>query len=309
MSEVTIRLDQVKKKLQDREVLKGVSFEVCKGDIFGFLGPNGAGKTTTIRTMMGLYYPDAGTVNVLGGSPDDKEIRQRVGFVLDRDGLYDSMTAEENLACFLDLYGHKYNQDAVMKALDAVDLKSRAQDKVGSFSKGMRQRVAIARAIVHDPEVIILDEPTSGVDPTEQINLRKYLVDIAKKGGKTIFLSTHNMDEVQKICNKIAVLNKGIIQVTGVLSEVQKQYGENSVTVTVNKELNEEQKNTLLGATKLGFQTQNGNRLIFQPDQSIKTGDIIKALSELNVDIEEIVANEMKLEDMYASIIKESESK
>lgn len=309
MSEVTIRLDKVKKKLQDREVLKGVSFEVCKGDIFGFLGPNGAGKTTTIRTLMGLYYPDAGTVNVLGGSPDDKKVRKRVGFVLDRDGLYDSMTAEENLACFLDLYGCKFNKDAVIKALEAVDLKARAQDKVGSFSKGMRQRVAIARAIVHDPEVIILDEPTSGVDPTEQINLRKYLVDIAKKSGKTIFLSTHNMDEVQKICNKIAVLNKGIIQVTGVLSEVQKQYGENSVTVTVNKELTEEQKDTLLGTTRLGFQTQNGNRLIFKPEQSIKTGDIIKALSGLNVDTEEIIANEMKLEDMYASIIKESESK
>lgn len=309
MSEVTIRLDQVKKKLRNREVLTGVSFEVCKGDIFGFLGPNGAGKTTTIRTMMGLYYPDDGTVNVLGGSPDDMKIRQRVGFVLDRDGLYDSMTAEENLLCFLDLYGHKSNKDDVMKALEAVDLKDHAQDKVGSFSKGMRQRVAIARAIVHDPEVVILDEPTSGVDPTEQINLRKYLVEIAKKHGKTIFLSTHNMDEVQKICNKIAVLNQGIIQVTGILSEVLRQYGENSVTITVNKELTEEQKHKLFGTTNLGFQTQNGNRLIFQPHQSMKTGDIIKVLSELNVDTEEIVANEMKLEDMYASIIKENESK
>lgn len=307
MSEITIKMDNVKKKLQEREVLKGVSFEVCKGDIFGFLGPNGAGKTTTIRTMMGLYTPDAGSVQILGGNPDDKKIRNQVGFVLDRDGLYDSMTAEENLSCFLQLYGKQGSRDMVMKALDAVGLKDRAHDMVGSFSKGMRQRTAIARAIVHDPEVIILDEPTSGVDPTEQINLRKYLVEISKKWNKTIFLSTHNMDEVQKICNKIALLNKGVIQVTGELDEIKKSIGTDSVTVTISNEITEEQKAALEREQKLGYKTQNGNRLIFTPQKDVKTGDIIKILSSMQIDTEEIAADEMKMEDMYASIIKESE--
>lgn len=307
MSEVSIKLDRIQKTLGGRQVLRDISFEVCKGDIFGFLGPNGAGKTTTIRTMMGLYRADGGTVTILGGSPDDPAIRQRVGFVLDRDGLYGSLSAEENLSCFLTLYGKKADRNAVMSALEAVGLEKRAKDKVGSFSKGMRQRVAIARAIVHDPEVIILDEPTSGVDPSEQMNLRNYLVDISKKRGKTIFLSTHNMDEVQKICSKIAILNKGCIQVTGLLSEIEKQYGQNTVTVTVGAELNDDQRKALKAITELGFEGQNGNRLIFSPAEGVKTGRIIQALSGLSIDTEEVISNEMNLEDMYASVIKESE--
>ncbi len=307
MSEVTVRLDSVKKKLQGREILKGVSFEVEQGDIFGFLGPNGAGKTTTIRTMMGLYTPDSGTVHILGGEPEDNAVRNRMGFVLDRDGLYDSMTAAENLSCFLSLYGKKASSDLVMKALEAVGLLDRAGDKVGAFSKGMRQRVAIARAIVHDPEVIILDEPTSGVDPTEQLNLRSYLVDIAKNWKKTIFLSTHNMDEVQKICNKIAILNHGVIQMTGTLNELQKQYGTGSVTVTIQNDITKEQLQWLKKESQFGFRTQNGIRLIFSPEKEIRTGDIVKMLSGIGIDTEEITSNEMSMEDMYASIIKESE--
>lgn len=307
MSEVSIQLDKIRKTLGGREVLQDVSFEVCKGDIFGFLGPNGAGKTTTIRTMMGLYRADSGKVTILGGSPDDPAIRKRVGFVLDRDGLYGSLSAEENLSSFLTLYEKPASRDTVMSALEAVGLEKRAKDKVGSFSKGMRQRVAIARAIVHDPEVIILDEPTSGVDPTEQMNLRKYLVDIAEKRNKTIFLSTHNMDEVQKICSKIAILNKGRIQVTGLLSEIEKQYGQNTVTVTVGAELNDAQRKSLKDIPEIGFEGQNGNRLIFAPIGEVKTGRIIQALSSLKIDTEEVISNEMNLEDMYASVIKESE--
>lgn len=307
MNEVSIQLDKIRKTLGGREVLQDVSFEVCKGDIFGFLGPNGAGKTTTIRTMMGLYRADSGKVTILGGSPDDPAIRKRVGFVLDRDGLYGSLSAEENLSSFLTLYEKPASRDTVMSALEAVGLEKRAKDKVGSFSKGMRQRVAIARAIVHDPEVIILDEPTSGVDPTEQMNLRKYLVDIAEKRNKTIFLSTHNMDEVQKICSKIAILNKGRIQVTGLLSEIEKQYGQNTVTVTVGAELNDAQRKSLKDIPEIGFEGQNGNRLIFAPIGEVKTGRIIQALSSLKIDTEEVISNEMNLEDMYASVIKESE--
>lgn len=152
-----------------------------------------------------------------------------------------------------------------------------------------------------------MDEPTSGVDPTEQINLRKYLVEISKKWNKTIFLSTHNMDEVQKICNKIALLNKGVIQVTGELDEIKKSIGTDSVTVTISNEITEEQKAALEREQKLGYKTQNGNRLIFTPQKDVKTGDIIKILSSMQIDTEEIAADEMKMEDMYASIIKESE--
>ena len=306
MSELAIKVSNVKKTLGKRNVLNGVSFEVEQGDIFGFLGPNGAGKTTTIRTVMGLYYPDDGEINILGGSPDDDNIRRQVGFVLDRDGLYDSLSAADNLACFLRLYGLKDDKKTIMKALETVGLENRKDDKVGSFSKGMRQRVAIARSIVHSPKVIILDEPTSGVDPTEQMNLRKFLVDIAKS-GTTVFLSTHNMDEVQKICNKIAILNKGIIQVTGSLDSIEKQYGKNCVTVIVDSDLTDEKLEQLKKDEALGFYTQNGNRLIFNPKEQTMNCSIITKLTNMGVIIEELRSDEISLEDMYATVIKESD--
>ncbi len=307
MGDLSIELNKIQKKLGDRQVLKDITFKVEKGDIFGFLGPNGAGKTTTIRTIMGLYRADGGTVRILGGNPDNADTRQKVGFVLDRDGLYSSLSAEENLRCFLQLYGKPVTDKAVRDALMAVGLENRAHDKVGAFSKGMRQRVAIARSIVHDPEVVILDEPTSGVDPTEQMNLREYLVKISKERGKTIFLSTHNMDEVQKICNKIAILNKGCIQVTGDLNEIEKQYGQDKITVTVGVDLTDKQITQLKKSKELGFEQQNGNRLVFSPQEGIKTGKIVQVLSEMNIETDEITSNQMNLEDMYAAVIKEGE--
>jgi len=177
-------LDKVNKSLSGREILRSISFSVKRGDIFGYLGPNGAGKTTTIRTILGLFQPTAGKVLVMGKPVDDDSVKRKIGFVLEADGLYDNLTAYRNLEYYCQLYDVPQDErrKRIEGVLELVDLSDRGSDKVSIYSKGMRQKLALARAMVHDPEVLILDEPTAGIDPTGQIEVRKIILDLAQKG-------------------------------------------------------------------------------------------------------------------------------
>ena len=185
-----IRLEDIQKSLGNRKVLKGISFSVEMGDIFGYLGPNGAGKTTTIRIILGLYKADSGNLDVLGMDVNNSETRRKIGFVLDLDGLYDGMTARENLVFYSKIYGSDIAEERITRLLDLVELTGRGDDRVHTYSTGMRQRLALARSMVHDPEILVLDEPTSGVDPSGQIQIRKIMLDLAHKENKTIILDT-----------------------------------------------------------------------------------------------------------------------
>jgi ABC-2 type transport system ATP-binding protein len=170
-----VKLENIEKSLGDRKILKGISFSVERGDIFGYLGPNGAGKTTTIRIILGLYKFDSGVLDVMGQDIQSSEARKKIGFVLDLDGLYDGMTAKENLLFYSRIYEVDITDKRMDNILSLVELGGRGDDRVHTYSTGMRQRLALARAMVHDPEVLILDEPTSGVDPSGQIQIRKIM--------------------------------------------------------------------------------------------------------------------------------------
>lgn len=298
---MTIKVREVKKSLGGREILKGVSFEVEKGDIFGFLGPNGAGKTTTIRTMLGLYSPDSGSVEILGQDVRSPGVRGRIGFALDPDGLYERMTAAENLAFYLKIHHCSVDRQHILETLDMFSLKDRADDKAGTFSKGMRQRLTIARALVHDPDVMILDEPTSGVDPMEQMKIRSILMDISERKKKTIFLSTHNMDEVQRICNRIAILHQGTVQLTGELAAMRRQMGEGSVTFmlsgAVPAALEEEWKTS----EQFRLLSHSGNEYTFagDPDRAALTERILKQ----GLDVLSVKRNDAGIEQLYTSIV------
>ncbi|MHB1347784.1 MAG: ABC transporter ATP-binding protein, partial [Candidatus Humimicrobiaceae bacterium] len=174
-----ISIKSVRKTLGNQEILKGISFDVEIGDIFGYLGPNGAGKTTTIRILLGLFQADFGKLEILGQDIRLSQTRKKIGFVLDADGLYDNMSAEENLGYYASIYGLNNASKTIHQLLNMVNLGNRAKDMVNAFSKGMRQRLALARSMVHDPEVLILDEPTSGIDPSGQIEIRQLLTDMA----------------------------------------------------------------------------------------------------------------------------------
>ena len=313
-----IQLSGVRKSFGSREALKGIDLSVEEGDIFGYLGQNGAGKTTTIRILLDLIQPGSGTVSVMGERADRDSIRRRIGFVLDADGLYNAMTAQENLAFYAKLYGVGDAAPRIAARLADVGLADRAGDRVGGFSKGMRQRLALARALVHDPDVLILDEPMSGIDPTGQIELRNILLDVGHRGGKTIFFSSHDLDEVQRICNRIALIDRGEIRLQGPLADLVRKAGDGEVVIDVaagpaaagidraaaDGMLDDGLRARLAAFPELGFASAEGRSLHFKPRAGTEVSDIVGRLVALGVKVEGARRKEASLEELYASTVK-----
>jgi ABC-2 type transport system ATP-binding protein len=303
-----IHIDNVSKKLGKRQVLKNVTFDVNTGDIFGYLGPNGAGKTTTIRIILGLLEADSGNLNVLGQDIRLVSTRMKIGFALDPDGLYGTMTAVENLQFYADIYNVSNSSERINKVLDMVGLSDRAGDRAGTYSKGMRQRLSLARAMVHNPEVLVLDEPTAGVDPTGQIEIRKILLDIARVEKKTVLLSSHNLDEVQRICNRIALINRGEIKMYGELKDLRQQMGRSSIVVELSSAVQASLIESLKKESKLGFFDASDKNLYFESGEgSAEVSDIISYLGSQGAKIEKVGRREASLEDLYSTILKEAE--
>jgi ABC-2 type transport system ATP-binding protein len=302
-----ISLENVKKALGNRPVLKGISFEINKGDIFGYLGPNGAGKTTTIRILLGLLQADAGRLDIMGQDISRSETRRKIGFALDPDGLYDNMTAEENLEFYARIYGLSNARQKIAALLGAVGLSERAKDRVGAYSKGMRQRLSLARAMTHDPEVLILDEPTAGVDPSGQIEVRQILLELAHKENKTVLLSSHNLDEVQRICNRIALIDRGEIKLYGETDSLRRGMGVGAVVIETAGEVSPAVLEELQSQPRLGLREHKDSRLVFAPQEGVAVSDIISLLAGQGVKIEGASRREASLEEMYAAILKEVE--
>ncbi len=201
------------------EAVKGVSFEVLPGELFGLLGPNGAGKTTTIKMLITLLLPTAGTARVMGHDvvKETTEVRKRIGYVFGGDrGLYDRVSALDNLRYFAELYGvdPAHQKRRIADLLELVGLTGREKEKVEGFSRGMRQRLHIARGLLHDPEVVFLDEPSIGLDPVGARELRQTIKGLVD-AGKTVLLTTHYMFEADALCDRIAVINDGRIVALG----------------------------------------------------------------------------------------------
>jgi len=297
-----IRLEQVSKGLGKRDILRDVSFTVKSGDVFGYLGPNGAGKTTTIRVILGLFAPDSGRVEVLGQDIcKHPEVKRRIGFVLEADGLYDNLTARENLAYYGEIYGMTNIADRIDEVLEAVGLLDRADDRVGKYSKGMRQRLALARAVLHDPELLILDEPTAGLDPTGQMEIREIILDLARR-GKTVFLSSHNLDEVERICSRIAIIYKGEIKLCGEVEEL-KGGGHRELEIRLGRPLPEEAKAALQGLPYLKEWRYEGGNLLLSLDGEPDPSEVLSLLLQKGAAIEEVRHRELSLEEIYAGIV------
>jgi ABC-2 type transport system ATP-binding protein len=201
------------------EAVKGVSFEVRPGELFGLLGPNGAGKTTTIKMLITLLLPTSGTARVFGHDvvKETTEVRKRIGYVFGGDrGLYDRVSALDNLRYFAELYGVEPadQKRRIAELLDLVGLTGREQEKVEGYSRGMRQRLHVARGLLHDPEVVFLDEPSIGLDPVGARELRVTIKGLIE-AGKTVLLTTHYMFEADALCDRIAVINDGRIVALG----------------------------------------------------------------------------------------------
>jgi ABC-2 type transport system ATP-binding protein len=215
-----------KKEESELIAVDGLSLEVERGEVFGFLGPNGAGKTTTVRMLTGLIRPTSGSAQIAGFElgKNDTEIRRNVGILTESPGMYERLTAEKNLKIFANLYDVPDVEKSVDKYLSMLGLWERRNDAVGSFSKGMRQKLAVARALIHEPQILFLDEPTTGLDPEASKTVRDFIEEL-KTEGRTIFMTTHNLDEAEKLCDRVGIFQQRLLTVDSPTNLREKMYG------------------------------------------------------------------------------------
>ena len=221
-----IEARELRKEYGGFVAVEGSTFSVDRGEVFGIIGPNGAGKTTTLKMLSGLLEPTAGDVSVAGFDAGETEMRRRLGFLPEESPLYEEMTPVSYLEFFADLYdvsGHVADE-RIGEALDELDLDHRDR-KLGDMSKGMKRKVAIARSLVNDPEVLIYDEPASGLDPLTTNYVIEFTERLADE-GKTIVFSAHNLFHVESICDRVAIMNEGRIVARGDLDELRAEHGE-----------------------------------------------------------------------------------
>jgi sodium transport system ATP-binding protein len=224
VSSAAVKVDRLEKTLGANKVLRAISLHADSGEIFGLLGPNGAGKTTTLRIICTLLKPDAGSVDVLGFDTRTapEEVRRRIGVVTADIGVYPRLSARENITYFAELSGVPDSQlsTRVNAVIDRLDMSSFANQRAESLSSGQKQKVAIARAIVHDPEVLMFDEPTSNLDVLASREIREFMVE-SRDRGKCVIFSTHVLHDAERLCNRITILHEGSVVATGSTAEVR----------------------------------------------------------------------------------------
>jgi len=236
MSEEVIKVEKLAKNFGSFEAVRDVSFTVNKGDVFGFLGPNGAGKSTTIRCLLSLIRLNAGTIQMFGKSYATHrfEILSKIGSIIEKPDFYNYLSAQKNLEIFARISGATVSTKEIHEMLEFVGLGGRGKDKTKGFSHGMKQRLGIAQTLLHNPELIILDEPTTGLDPQGIIEIRNLILRLKNEQNKTILLSSHQLSEIELIANRMVIITKGKSLVEGNVQELL-----NAQELTVRLELSD----------------------------------------------------------------------
>ena len=298
------------KRFGDRVALQGVSFDIARGEVFGFLGPNGAGKTTTVRTLGTLIAPTSGCASVAGIPllpQNGVEIRRRISVMPESPGLYLRLTVAENLACFANLYEVPEPSNRIDRALRAVNLADRAGDPCGALSKGLRQRVALARALLSDPEVLFLDEPTSGLDPVASRDVHELIAALGDS-GVTIFLTTHRLEEAERLCDRVAILNT-TLRTIGRPDELRDQLFAKTLTVRTVAQL-ADPGNVFddVPAVEGWRQDGTGAYVLAATDPRVAAPAVTRALVAAGADVLSIGESHHSLEDVYLELIDETET-
>jgi ABC-2 type transport system ATP-binding protein len=298
------------------EAVRGVSFEVGRGELFGLLGPNGAGKTTTIKVLITLLLPTSGRASVLGFDVvrDAREVRRRIGYVFGGDrGLYERLSALDNLRYFAELYGvsGRRQRERIDEVLELVGLRGRERERVEGYSRGMRQRLHIARGILHDPEVVFLDEPTIGVDPVGARELRTMIAGLAS-AGKTVLLTTHYMFEADTLCDRVAVIAKGRIVAEGTPRELKRHVADRTVVeveVFGIDEAGVSRLRGLPGVTSVAVEEREQAQLLtIQSPRGLElTGELHRVID--GAQIGRVAAREPTLEDAYVALVTAAEER
>ncbi len=281
--------------------LKGISFDVEEGEIFGFLGPNGAGKTTTVHILCTLTTPTGGSAKVCGFDvvkyPD--EVRRRIGFVPQDISVDDELTARENLELHAKLYHmpKDLREKKIEEMLELVGLKERAESLVKTFSGGMRRRLEIAEGLLHNPEVLFLDEPTIGLDPASRMTIWEQLRELNKE-GVTIFITTHYMDEADRLCNRVAIIDLGEIKAIGKPNELKEDVGGDVIILKTND--SDKLLERLLSLPFIKEATsQNGTLRVTVGSGEKVIPLIFEEARSLGVNIESVSLNKPTLDDVF----------
>lgn len=308
MEENAIFMDNVNHDFGKVRALDKLSFEVKRGIIFGFLGPNGAGKTTTIRLLLGLLEPTSGKIEVMGLSTHThaEMVRSQTGALLEHHGLYEQLSAKDNL----EFFGRTYRipaierQERIDELLKQSGLWERRNDPVKIFSHGMKQKLAICRALLHTPALILLDEPTTGLDVTAAVEVRQYLASLVSEQGVTVFLTTHNMAEAEKLCHQVAVIREGRLIAQGYPDDLRSHIGKPRLEIRAHQ-VTERVINLLRAQREVSdIKTQNG-RLVIELQEQANGAPLISLLVEAGVQVEEAQRGQSSLEDVYLTLFKE----
>lgn len=292
----------LKKRLGKREIIKGINFSVKDGEIFGFLGPNGAGKTTTIRMLVGLIAPNEGEIKICGKDvqKEKEEALKNVGAVVENPELYKYLSGRENLMQIARI--RKVSKEEVEELIELVGLKDRIDDKVKKYSLGMKQRLGLAAALIGEPKLLILDEPTNGLDPSGIIDFREVVKKAAKEKGMAIFISSHILSEVQNLCDRVAFTNGGVIKSVEDIHDNTMDTELDSLTLIVSS--NEEEAVKILKNIDLVKSASVIDEEIHLIIKSGKTSELLKILLEKNIRVEEIFKNRKGLEQRYMELVE-----
>jgi ABC-2 type transport system ATP-binding protein len=300
----------VRRQRVEVEAVKGVSFEIGEGELFGLLGPNGAGKTTTIKMLITLLIPTSGTARVLGYDVvrDAREVRKRIGYVFGGErGLYERLSALDNLRYFAELYAvpPREQRRRIGELLELVGLSGREHERVEGYSRGMRQRLHIARGLLHDPPVVFLDEPTIGVDPVGARELRATIATLAE-AGKTVLLTTHYMFEADALCDRIAVIAGGRIVADGSPSDLKAIVADRTIVEIEAFGVSEDAVDAIRGVpgvTSVSVEERDQAQLLLvqSPAGVELTQALLAHLGDARVG--RIAAREPTLEDAYVALV------
>jgi len=302
-----INTNELEKKFGDATAVQSLNLDIKEGEVFCFLGPNGAGKTTTVRMLAGLIAPTKGSAIVNGFKIglENHKIRSSVGVLTETPGLYDNLSADHNLRIFAELYGVKDIDGQVEKYLKMLDLWGRRFDVVSTFSKGMRQKLAIARAIIHEPRTLFLDEPTAGLDPEAAHILRSFISDL-RKGGRTIFLCTHNLDEADRLCDRIGVFKTRLLVIDSPSKLRSSLFGRKIVF-----HLKKIDEIMISSIRKFDYVTNVNvveNKIVVTlDDPEIRNPELIKSLLDNNAELTFVGELRHSLEDVYLQLVQNAD--
>jgi len=305
-----IEVQDLTKKFNGKTVLRGITLQVKEGEIFGYLGPNGAGKTTTMRIILGLLKPTSGRALVFGKElGDSDDLRRRVGVLLESDGLYERLSPYENLDYYAQLYSVSDIEEKIKNLLNFVGLSDRQNDRVGVFSKGMKRRLALARSMIHEPDVLFYDEPSAGLDPEAQKLVRDLILRLAREKGVTIFLNSHDLDEVQRVCSKIAILQRGKIKTYDTVENLRRKFSKPAIEIALDNDKEAEKALDLLNSLDYVFECERDGLSITATVKDEKTSTILGALIKEGIRVEEVKKARESLEDIYLNIVRQSEKR